>query len=167
MAVTLTPGPNSGLGHRVRGGRSRQVMHFPETATQTFAVDDVLTYDTTALKQNKVKLASTASPCTTTPIVGKALEKATGVEGTLIAVLPADEETEWLAHVDNGVALLAAFVTTKYGVVWDSTVKCWRVNTTDTTNTRVQVTELFDNVGDINGRVWVKWINANRMPISS
>jgi hypothetical protein len=165
--ATLTPGPNSGLGHRVRGGRSRQVMHFPETATQTFAIDDLVTFDTTALKQNKIKLASTASPCTTTPIVGRVQEAASTVEGTLIAVCPADEETEWLGHVDNGVALLASMVNSDFGVVWDGTVKCWRVNTADTTNKRVRVTELFDSVGDINGRVWVKWLNADRAPIRS
>lgn len=163
---TLTPGPNSGL-VPWRGGRSRTVMHFPETATQTFAVGDVLTYDTTALKQNKVKLASTANPMTTNPVVGVAAEAASGVEGTKIAVYPADEETEWIGYIDSPTALTAAMVASDFGVVWDGTAKCWRVNTQDTTNKRVRITELYDNVGDISGRVIFKWLNASRLPISS
>lgn len=150
-----------------RGGRSRGVHHFPETATQVFAVNDVLTYDTAGGKQNEVKLASTASPCTTNPIIGVAAEAASGTEGNKVAVWPAEEESEWIGCIDAGTALTAAMVNSQFGVVWDGTGKLWRVNTQDTTNKRVVITELYDAVGDINGRVIFKWLNASRAPFAS
>lgn len=146
-----------------RGTRSRPVMHFPEDASATFIVGDVLTYSSTSGKENKVKTAG-ADP---TVIVGVAAEAASGTEGNRVAVYPADEETEFLANIDDGTALTAAMVGTKYGIVADSTNKVWRVDTTDTTNTRVIVTELVDAVADTDGRVLFKFLNANRKPLSS
>lgn len=152
-----------GEGSIMRPYRKVRIEHFPEGASQTFIVGDVLALILTADKGDKVGKAG-ADPAV---IVGVAAEKASGTEGTKIAVWVADEEGEFQAHVQDTGALDADDVGDAFGIVEDTTNKIWRVDRSDTTATRVRIVKLLDLAADVNGRVVFKFLQANRLPFAS
>jgi hypothetical protein len=100
-------------------------------------------------------------------IVGLAAENATGVTGNQVGVWVADQNTEFIANVQDTGALAAADVGALYGVVVDAAKgNILRVDKSDTTNTRVVVTRLVDAVGDVNGRVEFRFLSAARGPFA-
>lgn len=152
-----------GEGSIMRPYRKGRIEHFPEAASQTFIVGDVLALATAADKGNKVAKAG-ADPAV---IVGVAAEKASGTEGTKIPVWIADEEAEFVAHVADAEVTDADDIGDKFGIMNDTTNKIWRVERAEVTNTRVIVTKILDAIGDTNGRFVFKFLNANRVPFAS
>ena len=76
----------------------------------------------------------------------------------------ADENTEYQARVQDTGMLALANVGAQVGLVLDAAAgrDIFRVNLADTTNKAVVVTELIDAVGDVNGKVVCKFLNAVR-----
>jgi len=150
-----------GAGNTMRPYRRCRVQHFKEAASQTFIVGDVLILDTSA-GVGRVKVAG-ADP---TPIVGVAAEAASGVTDAKVAVYVATGIAEFRANCDSSAVLSTLAMTTQYGIVADSTnvsQRIWRVDTSDTTNPRVQITEVPNNgggtYGDTNAEVVFQFIN--------
>jgi hypothetical protein len=94
------------------------------------------------------------------PIVGIAAEAApaAGLKG---AVYVADEESEFLAHVQDAASPILGNIGLPYGLVKDAVNNIWRVDLSDSTNTAVQITKVLDP-GVINGRVVFKFLNSDR-----
>jgi hypothetical protein len=101
--------------------------------------------------------------------VGIAAEAASGVTGRKIGVYMADENTEYQARVADTGTLALANVGAQFGLTYDVAAgrDIFRVNLADTTNKAVTVTELIDAVGDVNGKVVCKFMNAVRTPQTS
>jgi 4-hydroxyphenylpyruvate dioxygenase-like putative hemolysin len=168
MAITVTVG----AGNTMRPYRRCDVRHFPETATQTFIVGDVLIFDNASGKEFKVKKAGTDP----TNIVGVAAEAASGVEGTMVAVYVADEKAEFKANLVDTQVLATTSIGSKFGITIDNTNKIWRVDNTKTSNTRVVITDV-DHLaadgtwGDTNATVVFRFLNTfggsgNRTPFT-
>jgi hypothetical protein len=155
--VTFTAGAGDGL----RELRNTRILYFLEGAAQTFKVGAVV-----VLTAGKLVKAATAPVAA---IVGIAAEAASGVTDRKIGVLVADEIGEFQGRVQDTGALALAQVGAQYGLVLDSVggKDIFRVNVSDTTNKAVVVTELIDAVGDVNGRVGFKFMNAVRTPQAS
>lgn len=152
-----------GKGSIMRPYRKVRIEHFPEAATQSFLLGDVLALATATDKGNQVALAG-ADPAV---IVGVAAEKASGTEGTMIPVRVADEEGEFQANVDATQVLDADDIGDAFGIVRDATNLIWRVDRTDVTATRVRIVKLLHLHGDVNGAVVFKWLQASRLPFAS
>lgn len=100
-------------------------------------------------------------------VIGLAAENATGVTGNQVGVWVADQNTEFIANVQDTGVLAQADVGALYGVVVDAAKgNILRVDKSDTTNTRVVVTRLVDAVGDVNGRVEFRFLSAARGPFA-
>lgn len=121
---------------------------FKEEASQTFKMGAVVVQDAT--NKDEVEQAG-ADP--TALILGVAAEAASGVADTKILVWLAEPGAEFIARVQDTGTLAVGNVGTDYGLVYDSSNAIWRVDTSDTANVNVTITELVDPVGDVNGRV--------------
>lgn len=130
-----------------------------EAAGQSFKVGAVL-----VLSGGKLTKGVTGSKLN---IPGIAAEAASGVTDDKRLIYLADENAEFVMRVADTQALALAQIGTSYGLVLDATNDIFRVDTTDTTNVAVKVVELLDAVGDVNGRVVVKFLNASRLPQAS
>ena len=122
--------------------------NFEEEASQTYRLGAVVVQDATA--KEEVEEAG-ADPVAL--ILGIAAEAASGTAGTARSVCMAEPGAEFVGHIQDSGTLAAASIGTNYAVVYDTTNTIWRVDTSDTTNACVTVTELVDAVGDVNGRV--------------
>jgi len=98
-------------------------------------------------------------------IVGFAAEAAppAGVKG---AVYMADEENEFVGHVQDAATPLNQNIGLDYGIVYDATNKIWRVDLSDAVATICHITQVLDP-GVVNGRVVFKVLNAKRKILSS
>lgn len=143
-------------GDYIRPYRNVRLEHFPEAASQTFILGDVLILQTNADKGNQVK-KSGADPSSGT-VVGIAAEAASGTENTQIGVWVLDEKGEFIACVQDASTLDADQVGDEYGIVADGTNLIWRVDTTETTAKVFRVLKLAPGYahGDTNGKVIVK-----------
>lgn len=150
----------AGAGDGPRPYRNTRIMYFLEGASQTFKPGHVVVLAAGSL----VKGAS--DPAANT-VVGVAAEAASGVTGRKIGVYMADESAEFQGRVQDTGALALANVGTQYGIVFDAGRDIFRVDLTDTTAKVVTVTELIDAVGDVNGKVVFKFLNAARTPLWS
>lgn len=83
-----------------------------------------------------------------------------GVTKGLIQVAVAGLDNLFVGRVLTTQALTYANIGLQYGLELDATNLIWRVDTTDTTNKVVQIIDLFDADGDINGRVIFKFVAA-------
>src|SRR5262245_16209486 len=101
--ATISVGPKSYL----RPYRRSQVRSFPEAASQSFKLGELLVLQTSSDKGNQVKISG-ADPSSDT-VVGIAAQDASGTENTPVSVWIADEESEFVAHVENAMALDADF----------------------------------------------------------
>lgn len=146
-------------GSYIRPYRHCAIRHFPEAASQTFVRGELLILDTDSNKGHQVKISG-ADP--TAGIVGIAAESASGTENTMIPVWIANDENEFVAHVEDAMALDYDFVGDDYGVVKDTTNVIWRVDTTETTATVFKIVALKDAAADVNGRVIVRFLNTPR-----
>jgi hypothetical protein len=155
--VTFTVGAGDGF----RELRQTRIMYFLEGAAQTFKTGAVV-----ILTAGKAVKGATAAVAT---ILGIAAEAASGVTDRKIGVLVADENSEFQGRVQDTGVLALALVGGQFGLILDAVggKDIFRVNIADTTNKAVVITELIDAVGDVNGRVAFKFLNAVRTPQQS
>ena len=148
----------AGAGDGPRPYRNTRIMYFLEGAGQTFKPGHVV-----ILSAGKIVKAASAAVAA---IVGVAAEAASGVTDRKIGVYVADENAELQGRVQDTGVLALANVGAQFGIVLDAAAgrDIFRVNLADTTNKAVTVTELIDAVGDVNGKVVFKWMNAVRTP---
>jgi hypothetical protein len=133
--------------------RNVRIEHFPEGASQTFAVGDIVILDTTSDKGDRI-VVSGADPSSGT-VVGVALEAASGVAETLIPVAVLDERGEFIIAALN--ALDRDDPGDEFGIVSDATVK-WKLDQTETTAKVFHVLKLAPGYvhGDTGGKYIVK-----------
>ena len=133
--------------------RNVRIEHFPEGASQTFAVGDFLILDTTADKGDRVVISG-ADPSSGT-VVGVALEAASGTAETLIPVAVLDEKGEFLIAALN--ALDRDDIGDEFGIVADATVK-WKLDQTETTAKVLHILKMAPGYahGDTGAKVIVK-----------
>lgn len=143
-------------GDWIRPYRRNRLVAFPEAASQSFILGDVLILQTSSDKGNQVK-KSGADPSSGT-VVGIAAEAASGTEGTLINVWVLDEKAEFLACVQDASTLDNDHVGDEFGIVADSTNAIWRVDTTETIAKVFRVVGVAPGYahGDTNGKYIVK-----------
>lgn len=143
-------------GDYIRPYRKVRLENFPEAASQTFRLGDVLILQTTADKGHQVKLSG-ADPASGT-VVGIAAEAASGVENTSIGVWVLDEQAEFLACIQDAAALDFDQVGDEYGIVADATNLIWRVDTTESTAKVFRICKLAPGYthADVNGKFVVK-----------
>lgn len=151
-----------GSGNTMRPYRRCRLVHYAESATQSFRVGDVLIFDTVSGKQMKVKKAG-SDP---TLIVGVAADSASGTEGTRIGVYVATANSEFRAMTDSSATLANTVIGTQYGIVEDSTNFVWRVDQSEVTAKRVVVTEVPNlngngTFGDTNAEVVFRFIETD------
>lgn len=143
-------------GDYIRPYRNARLRSFPEAASQTFRVGDVLILQTSADKGHQVKISG-ADPSSGT-VVGIAMEAASGVENTQILVAVFDERAEFIAIVGSGQSLDNDDIGDEYGIVSDGTNNIWRLDRTETTAKVFRVVEFAPGYvhGDVNGKFIVK-----------
>lgn len=83
-----------------------------------------------------------------------------GVTKGLIQVYLAGNDNLFVGRVLTTQAISNDQIGAQYGLELDATNLIWRVDTTDTSNKVVQIMGLFDNDGDINGRLIFKFLAA-------
>lgn len=155
--VTFTVAPSDWI----RPIRFSRVIHFLEAAGQSFKVGQLVTLDA-----NGRLIKGTTDPAAQT-VVGIAGEAASGVQGVKHPVWMADETAEFIGRVQDTGVLALTNIGKQYSIVLDATNDIFRVDLSDTTNKNVTITELYDAVGDVNGRVVFKFANAARVPLYS
>ena len=150
----------AGAGDGFRPYRNTRIMYFLEGASQSFKPGHVVVL-------SAGKLVKGASDPAANTVVGVAAEAATGVTDRKIGVYMADETAEFQGRVQDTGALALANVGAQFGIVLDGARDIFRIDLTETTAKTCTVTELLDAVGDVNGRVAFKWLNAARTPLWS
>lgn len=133
---------------------------FEEGAAQTYKFGHIVVL-------SGGQLVKGASDPAANTIVGVASEDATGTQATKVNVYAATEEAEFLGTVQDTGTLALALIGTQVGIFYDSVNDIFRVDLGDVSNKRVTITKLYDNVGDVNGRVIFKFMNAARAPFWS
>lgn len=121
---------------------------FEEEASQSYRLGAVVVTDATAKEEVEEAAADPVAN-----ILGIAAEAASGVTGRFVSVCLAEAGAEFVGHIQDTGTLANASIGVNYAVVYDTTNLIWRVDTSDTTNACVTVTELVDAAGDVNGRV--------------
>ena len=140
--------------------RFSRLAYYPEGAGQTFKLGQLVAIAAGAA------VAGATDPTAGT-LIGLAAEAATGVTGNMVGVWVADQNTEFIANLQDTGAIAAADLGSLVGVVVDAAKgNILRVDKSDTTNTRVVITRLVDAVGDINGRVEFRFLAAARGPFA-
>lgn len=150
-----------GANDHFRPYRNTRIAYFPEAAGQTFKAGHVVVLNASG------QIAKGGTDPAAATVVGVAAEAATGTTNRKCGVYVADENAEFQGRVQDTGALNANQVGKQYSIVLDATNDIFRVDLTDTTNLRVNVTELIDAPADVNGRVAFKWLNAARIPYAS
>jgi hypothetical protein len=143
-----------------RTRRLDRIAYFLEGAAQTFKAGHVV-----ILSAGKVVKGATDPAAGT--VLGVAAEAASGITDNKIGVFVADENAEFIGNVQDTGVLALANVGLSCGLVLDGVNDVHRVDLADTTNLQVKVLELVDAVGDVNGLVVFKFLNAARVPYAS
>ncbi len=86
-----------------------------------------------------------------------------GVTKGLIQVYLAGQGNLFVGRVLTTQAISNDQIGVQYGIEIDATNLIWRIDTTDTTNKGVQIMGLFDNDGDINGRLIFKFMGLSNL----
>jgi hypothetical protein len=139
---------------------ARTIGHIPEGATQSYKNGHIV-----VLSAGKVVKGATDPAAGT--VIGVAADDASGVTDRKGIIYAADETAEFIGNVQDTGVLALTNVGLKCGLVLDGARDIFRVDLADTTNLQVQVTELIDAVGDVNGLVVFKFLNAARTPLAS
>lgn len=165
MAVTRTIGPGDGI-KPYRTDQTFTVRSYGEAASQTFIVGDILQRSTASGHENAVTEAITTP---NSGIVGVAAEAASGTADNPVSVWEAKGGHEFIGVIDNGTALARTHQDKQCGVTYDSTNKIWRVDTTNTTQKAVVITDISTDVepngiGTVNARVAFKFLAAATLP---
>jgi len=143
-----------------RTRRLNRIAYFLEGAAQSFKAGHVV-----VLTAGKVVKGATDPAAGT--VLGIAAEAASGITDNKVGVFVGDENAEFIGNVQDAGALALANVGLSCGLVLDAVNDIFRVDLGDTTNLQVKVLELVDAVGDINGAVVFKFLNAARVPYAS
>jgi hypothetical protein len=147
--------------NKIRPRRLNRVIgHIPEGASQSFKNGHVV-----VLSAGKAVKGATDPAAGT--VIGVAADDASGVTDAKGIIYAADENAEFIANVQDTGVLALANVGLSCGLVLDATNDVHRVDLADTTNLQVKITELVDAVGDVNGLVCFKFLNAARVPLAS
>lgn len=165
MSVTRTIGPGDGMKPH-RSDQTFTIRHYPEGTSQTFLVGDILQRSTASGHENAVKEAITTP---NSGIVGLAADAASGVTDGDIGVWEAKPGHEFIGVIDNGTALARTHQDLQCGVTYDGTNKIWRVDTTNTTQKAVVITDIStdiepNGIGTVNARVAFKFLAAASLP---
>lgn len=168
MAVTRTIGPGDGM-KPYRCDQTALIRHYPESTSQTFLVFDILQRSTASGHENSVQEAVTTP---NSGIVGIAADAATGTADSDIGVWEAKAGMEFIGVVQNAHALARTDQDLQCGVTYDSTNKIWRVDTSNTTQKCVTITDISTDVepngiGTVNARVAFKFLGAASVPFGS
>ena len=139
---------------------NRVIGHIPEGATQSYKNGHVV-----VLSAGKAVKGATDPAAGT--VLGVAADAAAGVVDSKGLIYAADEQAEFIGNVQDTGVLALANVGLSCGLVLDATNDIHRVDLSDTTSLQVKVTELVDAVGDVNGQVVFKFLNAARVPLAS
>jgi len=139
---------------------ARTIGNIPEGATQSYKNGAVVVL-------NAGKVVKGASDPAANTVLGVAADAASAVTDGKGIIYAADENAEFIGNVQDTGALALANVGLACGLVLDAGRDIFRVDLSDTTNLVVRVTELIDAVGDINGAVVFKFLNAARTPLAS
>lgn len=137
--------------------RNIRIAYFPEGASQSFKRGHLVIL-------SSGKLVKAASDPSANTVVGVAAEDASGVTDRKIGVYVGTEDAEFVGRVQNTQATAITQVGAQYGVVLDATYDIFRVDIGETSTKVVTVTEILDTVGDVNGHVVFKFLNAARAP---
>lgn len=161
-----TIGVGTGSYARPRFPNRCRTRHFRVDASQTIVIGDLVVLSADADEGNRIKLAG-ADPTTDRAIVGFAAEAittgASPTERDTIPVWLAEQQTEFIMHVQDTETLDNDDISVEFGVVRDATNGIWRVDTAEVTAKVVRVLELLDAHGDTNGRVAVALIAPERL----
>lgn len=165
MSVTRTIGPGDGM-RPYRTDQSFLIRHYPEAASQTFLVGDIVQRSTASGHENAVQMAVTTP---NSGILGLAADPASGVTDADLGVWEARSNHEFTGVIDNGTALARTMQDKQCGVTYDATNKIWRVDTTNTTQKAVIITDISTDVepngiGTVNARVAFKFLAAASLP---
>lgn len=167
MSVTLTIGPGNGM-KPFRSDQTFTVRHYPESTSQTFLVGDIVQRSTVSGHENSVQEAVT-SP--TTGVVGLAADAATGTADSDIGVWEARGDREFIGVLANGIALARTHQDLQCGVTYDGTNKIWRINSADTSNKVVEITDISldaepNGIGTVNAHVAFKFLVSATVPFN-
>jgi hypothetical protein len=146
----------------IRPYRFGRIVHYaPETAS-TYERGDVLIPTADTDQPGTVKISGALVDASV--IVGVAAEDAADAlasDAGKGAVWVADQDSEFRAHMVDGVATTAGLPGTSAGLVLDTAKDVYRVITTDTDNdASIVITEVLGTVGDTNGEVAFRFKNA-------
>ena len=165
MSVTRTIGPGDGF-KPYRSDGTFPVRSYKEGVSQTFLVGDVLQRNTASGHEDSV-VEGVTHP--NSGVVGIAAEAALGTTDNLVSVYEAKERAEFTGVIDNGTALARTHQDLQCGVTYDGTNKIWRVDTTNTTQKTVVITDIStdiepNGIGTVNARVAFKFLAAASLP---
>lgn len=156
MATTFT----MSAGNTVRPYRNVRKRNFPEAASQTFVVGDLVILETASDKGHQVKIAGT-DPTTDRALIGIAAEAASGTEGTSIAVYLFTPDSEFV--INGNTTLDNDHVSSRFGVARDATNKIVQLDISETSAIVFKVLELLDAAGDVNGRYIVAPVQSESL----
>ena len=165
MSVTRTIGPGDGM-RPYRTDQTFLARSYKEGVSQTFIVGDILQRNTASGHEDSVVEAVTHP---NSGVVGLAGEGASGTTDNLVSVWEARSGHEFTGVIDNGTALARTHQDLQCGVTYDGTNKIWRVDTTNTTQKTVVITDIStdiepNGIGTVNARVAFKFLAAATLP---
>jgi hypothetical protein len=156
-----------GLGSYIRPLRKARVEWFPVDVSQTLKIGYPVILSTDSDEGNRLKVAG-ADPTTDRAFVGFAAADITttathNAVTDRIPVWVADQDTEFLVHVQDAETLDNDDISVEFGIVADSTNLIYRLDTTETSAKVFRVLRLYDAHGDTNGRVVAMCIAPERL----
>jgi hypothetical protein len=168
MAVTRTIGPGNAM-KPYRADQTFLISTYPESTSQTFITGDILQRSTVSGHENAVQEAVTTP---NSGIVGLAIDAATGVADSPITCWVAKAGHEFMGVIGPSVALARTMQDLQCGVTYDSTNKIWRVDTANTTQKCVVITDISTDVepngiGTVNAQVAFKFLGSVSVPFGS
>lgn len=141
----------------IRPYRFGRIVHYTPEASSTYEPGDVLIPTADTDQPGTVKISGALVDAST--VIGVAAEAAPASGKG--AVWVADQDSEFRAHMVDGVATTAGLPGTSAGLVLDTAKDVYRVITTDTANdASIVITEVLGTVGDTNGEVAFRFKNA-------
>lgn len=165
MSVIRTIGPGDGM-KPYRTDNTFTVRSYREGVSQTFIVGDIVQRNTASGHEDSIVEAVTHP---NSGIVGLAAEAASGTTDNTVSVWEAKSGHEFTGVIDNGTALARTHQDLQCGVTYDATNKIWRVDTTNTTQKAVVITDIStgvepNGIGTVNARVAFKFLAAASLP---
>lgn len=159
-------------GSYVRPYRRGRVQAFAIADAQDYVPGYVVTLPATGLVED----GATATATNIVGVVNEPVDWPNGMPNLTQKVLPiggphaliwiADEESEFVGHLVDALVIAQAQLGTGAGLVLDATFNIFRLDPASVTPA-VVITELLDPIGEVNGRVAFRFLNAARVPYGS